>query len=360
MNRAQFISYLDSPDKISSADTILISEIVKNFPYFQSAHLLYAKGLHNQQSIHYNNQLKITAAYATDRKVLHSLITKQVEEQEEINIPLEISAAIADKKIEESVVKLVKETVEEKEIVPVFVEEKVVEIIEIPEIVKTEEVVHEKIEKLVKQEKDVQEEPNEKMVELEKEYISEIINAQVEIEVLQSQPIFEVELTVQPDIVDSNFVLNKPMETKTSEIDDLPKELISIDEEQPHSFFEWLKVAEVKTAEDDRGEKVTKTSGKTEQQLSAMELVDKFIREEPKINKPKAEFYNPVNMAKQSVAEDITFMSETLAKIYVMQGNYSKALNAYENLRLKYPEKRLYFAAQIKNLRKLINQQNNK
>jgi hypothetical protein len=63
-------------------------------------------------------------------------------------------------------------------------------------------------------------------------------------------------------------------------------------------------------------------------------------------------------MAKQSVAEDISFVSETLAKIYELQGNYSKALAAYESLRLKYPEKRLYFATQIKNLKKLINQNN--
>ena len=62
-------------------------------------------------------------------------------------------------------------------------------------------------------------------------------------------------------------------------------------------------------------------------------------------------------MAKQSVADDITFVSETLAKIFMMQGDYSKALEAYESLRLKYPEKRLYFASQIKKLRKLINQQ---
>jgi hypothetical protein len=91
--------------------------------------------------------------------------------------------------------------------------------------------------------------------------------------------------------------------------------------------------------------------------MNAFDLIDKFIKEEPKMTRPKTEFFSPVNMAKQSVADDITFVSETLAKIYVLQGNYAKALNAYENLRLKYPEKRLYFATQIKNLRKLINQQ---
>ena len=80
------------------------------------------------------------------------------------------------------------------------------------------------------------------------------------------------------------------------------------------------------------------------------------IKDEPKLSPQKTAFYSPVNMAKQSVAEDITFVSETLAKIYVLQGNYAKAIKAYENLRLKYPEKRLYFASQIKNLRKLINQ----
>ena len=101
-------------------------------------------------------------------------------------------------------------------------------------------------------------------------------------------------------------------------------------------------------------ENPAKETEKSENQLSAFELIDKFIKDEPRINPVKTEFFSPVNMAKQSVAEDITFVSETLAKIYVLQGNYAKAIQAYESLRLKYPEKRLYFASQIKNLRKLI------
>ena len=77
MNKAQFISYLENPNKLTGDDSIVLSQLVKDFPFFQTAHLLYAKSLHNQGSIHYNNQLKVTAAYATDRKVLHRLITKK-------------------------------------------------------------------------------------------------------------------------------------------------------------------------------------------------------------------------------------------------------------------------------------------
>ena len=79
MNKVQFISYVETPEKISGNDSVLLGELLKNFPYFQTAHLLYAKSLHNINSIHYNNQLRVTAAYATDRKVLHRLITKPIE-----------------------------------------------------------------------------------------------------------------------------------------------------------------------------------------------------------------------------------------------------------------------------------------
>ena len=62
---------------MSGTESILLSVLLKNFPYFQTAHMLYAKSLHNTNSVHYNNQLRVTAAYATDRKVLHRLITRQ-------------------------------------------------------------------------------------------------------------------------------------------------------------------------------------------------------------------------------------------------------------------------------------------
>ena len=77
MNKHQFLSFVDSPEKTGAAEGVLLAGLIKDFPYFQTAHLLYAKCLHNQGSIHYNNHLKITAAYTTDRKKLQYLITNK-------------------------------------------------------------------------------------------------------------------------------------------------------------------------------------------------------------------------------------------------------------------------------------------
>ncbi|MEG0887893.1 MAG: tetratricopeptide repeat protein [Bacteroides sp.] len=52
--------------------------------------------------------------------------------------------------------------------------------------------------------------------------------------------------------------------------------------------------------------------------------------------------------------EDDSCFTETLAKIYVKQQRYSKALEIIKKLSLKYPKKNGYFADQIRFLEKLI------
>lgn len=354
MNRTQFISFIENPDKLSEKDGVLIAEVLKSFPYFQTAHLLYAKSLHNQNSIHYNNQLKITATYAADRKVLYHLITKQKEQEIKSNI-------IEEKKIEQAVINIVKEEVKEHSIKPVIevsTIESLAEVkhIEVPEIEKIEETVAEKFIGQIKEEQqtqtvDIKEELPD---QLEREYFSEAVNASVELEILNTE--LPQELETQ-EIIESNFILNSTAPAAKEKA-----EPYAVKTEEPVSFVDWLKQIDSGVVSVSEKQIITEANEEvsTDKKLSAFELIDKFINEEPKISRPKAEFYNPVNMAKQSVADDITFVSETLAKIYALQGNYIKALQAYENLRLKYPEKRLYFAAQIKNLKKLINEQNNK
>ncbi len=85
--------------------------------------------------------------------------------------------------------------------------------------------------------------------------------------------------------------------------------------------------------------------------LSRKELIDKFILENPSISRPKAEFYNPISVAQNSIIDQENIVSETLAKIYEKQGYVDKAISIYEKLGLKYPEKSRYFAAQIQRLK---------
>ncbi len=80
-------------------------------------------------------------------------------------------------------------------------------------------------------------------------------------------------------------------------------------------------------------------------------ILDKFLRENPVITRPKAEFYSPINMARQSAEESEEMVSETLAQIYVRQGLYKKAILTYEKLVLLYPDKKTYFASLIDQIR---------
>ena len=85
--------------------------------------------------------------------------------------------------------------------------------------------------------------------------------------------------------------------------------------------------------------------------LSRKELIDKFILENPSISRPKAEFYNPISVAQNSIIDQENIVSETLAQIYEKQGYVEKAMSIYEKLSLKYPEKSRYFAAQIERIK---------
>jgi hypothetical protein len=79
--------------------------------------------------------------------------------------------------------------------------------------------------------------------------------------------------------------------------------------------------------------------------------IDLFLARKPEISRPPSEFFNAEKAARKSLIPPDDLISETLAKIYINQGHYQKAINVYEKLSLKFPSKKLYFAATIEKLK---------
>ena len=84
------------------------------------------------------------------------------------------------------------------------------------------------------------------------------------------------------------------------------------------------------------------------------DIIDSFIKNDPQIKAPKAEQINTENKAKKSAEDQNDLVSETLAAIYIEQMLYHKAIDTYEKLSLKFPEKSRYFADLIQSLEKKI------
>ena len=126
---------------------------------------------------------------------------------------------------------------------------------------------------------------------------------------------------------------------------------------EKHSFQEWLQLS--RTLPIDREAENTisrKTLPIDDTKKKNAQLIDKFIETSPKIP--------PV---KHGVTSTLTFdlnkddnsylMTETLARVYLEQKKYLKAIQAYQILILKYPEKSSFFVDRISDIK--ILQQNN-
>ena len=121
--------------------------------------------------------------------------------------------------------------------------------------------------------------------------------------------------------------------------------------EDSHSFSEWLKLTTAKPIVREE----TKNLSNSKKPNS--DLINKFIQENPKLKPSKStvKYDKEENLANQITYSSEALMTETLAKVYLQQNNYRKALQAYKILSLKYPEKSGFFADQIRAINKYIN-----
>nr|WP_072989872.1 hypothetical protein [Pseudozobellia thermophila] len=300
MNVKDFTYLLQNPDKVvTPIQTKQLEEVLEEYPYFQAARALHLKGLKNLNSFKYNNALKLTAAYTADRDVLFDFITSQEFLQNTI------ADTISGKK----------DTLAETDIVS-------------EEVKATEK--HPKKEQ-------VKDTP----IPLSKEEAETILDPKL--------------FTSKDPKIDEEIKASKARAQKELEMG----HPLPFTKKEKYSFGEWLQLTAFKSVKRDEEKpehtapEPTKTKGTTNFPLEEdvlkkkkFELIDKFIAENPKIspNKeaPKVAIADSVKIDKKEL------MTETLAKVYLEQKKYKKAIQAYKILSLKYPEKSGFFADRIK------------
>jgi len=135
---------------------------------------------------------------------------------------------------------------------------------------------------------------------------------------------------------------------------------------EKHSFQEWLQLSRTEPIDrseelspEERAEKEAAEKIKLEEERQKKaEIIDKFIENNPKISPIKAGNNAPTVQIESGSEDNSYLMTETLARVYLEQKKYTKAIQAYEILILKYPEKITFFADRISDI-KILQQNNN-
>lgn len=328
MNVTEYTQLINKPDAIHEKQTEALEKIVQEFPYFQSARALYLKGLYNQNSFKYNYALKIAAAHTTDRSILFDFISSDTFTT--------IQKGLFDQKLAE----VSDIDVNESEVVS-----------DDPKLEIRENTVEQSILTSIK----------------------EATLPVVELEVPKITIDDFVEIPEEIETVATSNEENTTAETSTEEvsnINELAEEKLEIGKplafslNERHSFQEWLQLSKLKPIEREEQPEQTNisepepTSEVNFEKQKKNVLIDKFIENNPKIPPIKKDTEVPAIFYEPSNADNSSLMTETLARVYLEQKKYQKAIQAYEILILKYPEKSSFFADRILDIKHL--QQNNK
>ena len=304
MNVQDFTYLLQNPDKVvNPIQTKQLEDVLEEYPYFQTARALHLKGLRNLNSFKYNNALKKTAAYTTDRDVLFDFITSKDFLQN----------TIAD-------------TISGKT----------------PRSNKVEKAQEEKI--------------------------SDTEEPVVMIDDSQDRPLPQ-DLSDADHILDPQLFISKDPEIdkalkaerkKAEKVLEIGQPL-PFTKKEKHSFSEWLQLASSKKIERNQEQAVKNESQEEEVDFplekevikkKKFELIDRFIENNPKIA-PASSTTKRINIKESIKLDKNELMTETLAKVYLEQKKYKKAIQAYKILSLKYPEKSGFFADRIKAVEKI-------
>ena len=295
LNKSNINKRLFDQQVFKESEMLEFKEIIGLYPYASVFAIAYLRGLKKMEHIQFEEELHQHAFKIANRNVLYQLVNQLEEETEaETEAKVDAEAEIDAEVVTEAETEEKTETLEETEVVEETVAEAKTETEALAVVeIKTETELEELIHS------------GSEIIEKADTELATLINASA------ATTTFIHEFNQQGAEVDAELTKNElPKESKA-----LPSKAEI--ESTPKSFNQWLTIGE-------------------------------------KTNNP--EFYSPSKKAKESIDANKMPVSETLAKIFVLQGNYPKAIYVYEQLIIIYPKKKSIFASQIKQLsNKLIN-----
>jgi tetratricopeptide (TPR) repeat protein len=300
MNRSDFINMLEDKVQVNRQMIGEVYEIIDIFPYFQSAHMLLLKGLQNTADVKFEKQLRISGIHIADREVLYYLLLKKpavVAPKAEVNRQEEAVSEYGNDHQQ-----VVIETAKNSEQL-------------ISEIEKDDGVVR----------KEETDDPT--------HLHSHSILISSEAEAIESESVMLLmDEETAPD-EEKVFYMDPGFSVPDN------SDLLELDTDQDQDLAALADILSQEQTADDAGKK---------KNLGQSELIDKFILANPRIEPVRESSKVPLeDISKPSAEQEGRFVTETLARIYINQGYYSKAIDIYQALILKFPEKSSYFASQI-------------
>lgn len=377
MTKDRLAKLLKSPNSRDEDAISGLEEIVARYPYYTNGHILLTIQYKLLDHIRYENQLRRTSVHVPNRSILRTLVLSPTE----IPMPGEplpqnqIAETVSSPEPSAVITSAPMEVVKDVHSTEVATDlETVLQTPVSKQRKDPRDVIEERLRELKEQERAMREqldlvldrERTEVPSHQEKSGSAATQETNATNVPLEYKDINQPE-TITPAITAFDIPAETtPNETETAEINQqdspLPNKQPSVlTKTGSRSFSDWLKVGSVASpvALSDGSDK--KSAGyqlesaiqsKPVEGDNKSDLIDKFIREEPRIVPAKSEFYSPGNMARKSAQEHEDLISETLARIYAQQGRFDKAIVTYERLGLKLPEKKAYFASLIENLKK--------
>ena len=378
MNKVQLTKYLRYPQNLDEKSIGELTRLKEDYPFFQTAYLLTTKNLHNLGSTDFEPTLHLTAAYVADRRILYDLLYNLKPVQEEKTAPT------SNRVIKDNLKDIISDTVasqwnnyensnqEDMELIPevaIDVRKEYGDGIELEDIqFNLKPIEIEESEVQPKEKEEISKEPN--IQTSTKEPVSSTELFEID-EKDTGQPLIKPEdlTSSQETIEQENITENSSEEIIEFDLEEVTSDsekneriesektvdLDRIDEssnQEQHTFTDWLKSFE--TADNSIETVNSDSEQKNDKKTTNSELIDKFIYSSPKKIIPPDKSQPIEDISEGSIKEHEGFITDTLAKIYIKQGYYSKAIFAYEKLILKYPEKSSYFASQIEEIKNLI------